>query len=311
MTHFLQSKQWKEVKKNLGNEVFSIGSNFFQTTKLPFINKSIGYMPRALLKDIDFDQLEHAAKKAGCIFVTLDPLDLYSQESIDLNSDKFKSGEPVHLQETVVIDLTKPEEEIMNLMKQKHRYNVRLAQKKGVTVEIDYSQKSFESFMTLYSETVSRQKYHGRSESYVRTVWETLKDQEKSENFKLVAIATAFYENKPHACWMLILFEDTIYYLYGGSSEENKNVMSTYALVCGIIQWGKENSYAKLDLFGIKTTPNQSDGSIEYDGYSKFKTGFGGDIVKYADTIDFVVDPTLYSLVKLALKVRNKLVFKN
>jgi lipid II:glycine glycyltransferase (peptidoglycan interpeptide bridge formation enzyme) len=297
--NFLQSKYWRKVKENLGNKTFDAGEIWFQTTPLPIVNKNIGYIPRPRLEDINWKNLYEEGKKAGCVFISIDPDNLKSENPTIKSKLKTSLGKPTHLQENVILDISKSEEELLLGMKQKHRYNIKIAQKKGVEVKIGKDSKMLDEFLSLYQETVDRQNYFGRSSDYIKTVWNTLQT-EVSEK-PLALIITAYLEGKPLSSWMLFLFEDTIYYPYGGSSSESKNVMATYLLVWELIKWGKKNGYTKLDLWGIET---KSD-----DGFSRFKLGFGGNHIVYSDTIDLVIDENLYSVLKIGLSLREQFKF--
>ncbi len=301
--HFLQSKYWKAVKKNLGNNVVQIDNLWFQTTKLPLLKKYVGYIPRIELNGINWNKLNEEAKKANCIYITVDPSDLYSNSYKLPEGFDFDIATPIQLQNNIVLNLEKSSEEMLAQMKQKHRYNLNLAAKKGVVVDIDDSEKSFEHFLKLHNETAQRQQYFERSPEYLKTVWQTLKNAEREDNKKLVTIATAFYNNIPVASWMIFLFDETIYYPYGGSSDQFRNVMGTYALVWGVIEWGKEKGYKNLDFMGVQ--PNLT------DGYSRFKAGFGGNLVKYEDSVNLVIDPKLYLIFNTFNKLRKRFKFLN
>lgn len=293
--NFLQSKNWRDTKQSLGNKVYEVGEYFFHTTPLPFLGKSVGYMPRPDINKVNWYELYKIAKISGCIYITIDPQNLIT-ENIELPKEyKFEKGSPVHLQHTVMIDLSKSEDELLAAMKQKHRYNLNLAQKKGVKVKISNDEDAFAEFLSLYQLTVFRQRYHGRNSEYLKTVWENFKDEN-------AFIATAYYENTPIVSWLVISYEDTLTYVYGGSGDEYKNVMAPYLLEWELVKLGKQFNYKYLDLFGIKEDRS--------DGYSRFKVGFGGEIVEYAETIDFVLDLNLYKLIKIAGSIRKKLIFK-
>lgn len=301
--HFLQSKHWIEVKKALGNKVFEVDGVFMQATKIPVLNRYIGYIPRARLEDINLTKIFEAAKNEKCIYVSIDPDNLDSEFELDLNSEKdfiLKKGKPVHLQDNLILNLTKSDEDFLKEMKQKHRYNLKLSQKKGVKVKIEDSSDAFDMFLKIYVDTMIRQGYTGRSAKYVNTVWETLKMHENANN-KYTTIATAYFKEIPIVSWMLFLYEDTIYYPYGGSSDKFKNIMAPYSLVWEIIKWGKENGFKKFDLWGLD--------SDESDGYTRFKLGFGGEKVRYEDTIDLVIDSKMYSFMHFMNGLRNKFNF--
>ncbi len=307
MNHFLNSIYWKKVKEALGNKVYDADGTWFQTTKLPKLNKYIGYIPRADLTKIDLNEICKKAKEENCVYVSIDPDNLKSE----INENQLstinhqlttRKGRPTQLQATIIMDLTKREEELLSAMKQKHRYNIKIAKKNNVEIKIDNSKESVETFVKLHEETVTRQEYNDRDSSYIKKVWEVLNEiqvlhPDFESHIPETFIATAYFEGKPLASWFLIGFGDTLYYPYGGSSEENKNVMATYLLVWEVIKFGQQKGYKKLDLMGV--LPDKS------DGYSRFKVGFGGEEVVYADTVDIVIDPLMYKLVKSFSFLRN------
>ncbi|MFS8131485.1 MAG: lipid II:glycine glycyltransferase FemX [Candidatus Dojkabacteria bacterium] len=300
MNHFLNSIYWKKVKEALGNKVYSADGTWFQTTKLPKVNKYIGYIPRADLNKIDLHEIYKVAKQQHCVYVSIDPDNL--KDEIDFHefvtrhsSLDIRKGRPTQLQATIVMDLTKREEELLSAMKQKHRYNIKIAKKNNVEVKIDNTKESINTFVNLHEETVTRQEYNDRDSNYIKKVWEVLNEiqvlnPEFETHIPETFIATAYFEGKPLGSWFLIGFGDTLYYPYGGSSEEHKNVMANYLLVWEVIKFGQQKGYKKLDLMGV--LPDKS------DGYSRFKVGFGGEEIEYADTIDIVIDPLMYKVMK-------------
>lgn len=301
--NFLQSKNWKDSKEALGNKTYQVGDYFFHTTSLPLVGKTVGYMPRPDLNKINWEDLYKAAKEAKCVYITIDP-DNKANDSINLPTNfKFTDGQAVHLSQTLMISLERSEDELLADMKQKHRYNLNLATKKGVTTKISNDENAFAEFIKLYESTVLRQGYHGRSSNYLKTVW----DHFKSEN---AFISTAYFENIPIVSWFVISYEDTLTYVYGGSSDEHKNVMAPFLLEWELVKLGKNHGYKYLDLFGIKSTGIDRSGEVQYDGYSRFKVGFGGEIVDYYKTLDFIIEPKIYNLVKLAANLRSKIIFK-
>lgn len=310
----MQSRYWREIKERLGNETYDFDNSWFQTTKVPLIGKKVGYIPRIAFDQINWQDLVEKAKLANCAFVSIDPI--YRKDSLESSSEiitklrsenpsmKFKTGSPTHLQENVVIDLKKSKEEILSLMKPKHRYNLKLSQKKGVRVVIGSEEEMFKEFLELYSKTVKRQKYFGRSENYLSTVWRYLKEVESEDDSPKAFIATAYYEDTALSSWFLIVYKGVIYYPYGGSSDEYRNVMATYSLVWEIINWGINQDFSNFDLWGI-----ERDSSGEFDGFSRFKLGFGGEIICYENTIDLILSQKDYYLVKSMIILRNKLKF--
>jgi lipid II:glycine glycyltransferase (peptidoglycan interpeptide bridge formation enzyme) len=304
MNHFLQSNYWKEVKKKLGNEVYSTNDFWMQTTRIPFIAKFIGYIPRLDISQKNsasntlIEDIYKLGKKSNSVYVSVDPSNIKSDEFKNIYKDsRVKPGEPTQMQGNIILDLSLPDDELLGNMKPKHRYNIKVAQKKGVEIEIDSKVASLNELLRLHDETVKRQKYKDRSSNYIRTVWETINSIEYSTGFDeyeaKTFIASAIFEGKVLSSWFLICYGDTIYYPYGGSSEENKNVMATYLLVWEIMKWGKLNGYKNFDLMGVAKDKS--------DGYSRFKSGFGGMEIEYANSFDVVINPILYKIFKLVI----------
>ncbi|MEP7103947.1 MAG: peptidoglycan bridge formation glycyltransferase FemA/FemB family protein [Candidatus Dojkabacteria bacterium] len=302
--HFLNSIYWKKVKEALGNKVYDAGGTWFQTTPIPLINKSIGYIPRADLNKVNLQEIYNKAKEAGCVYVSIDPDNAKTIDGegiTEVNSHestvKINKGRPTQLQRTVIINLEKREEELLAAMKQKHRYNLKIAKKNNVEIKISQSEDALNEFLKLHEETVSRQEYNDRDSEYIKKVWEVLNESSVVSHQKPVTyIATAYYQQIPLGSWFLIGFGDTLYYPYGGSSDLHKKVMPIYLLVWEVIKFGQNHGYKKLDLMGI-----QKDKS---DGYSRFKDGFGGDEVEYEDTIDLVINKFWYSILKVFFRFR-------
>lgn len=300
--HFLQTEQWKKAKELSGNQFVKIDGVYLQLTKAP-LGFNIGYLPRVDLNKINVDRLIEEGIKNNCIYIKVDPANSHSEISTlnhfnSIHNYKVVLSEPIHIQNNLVLDLTLSQEQLLAGFKQKHRYNLKVAQKHGVEVSVEHSDKAFETFYSLFEDTVKRQSYHGRSKSYLRNVFDSFGND--------AVIFTAYLNSEPLVSWFVIQFNDTLYYVYGGSSDAHRNVMAPYAVAWSIIEYGKQHGYKYLDFFGI--TPDKGKDPLAEDsyteGYSRFKIGFGGKIVRYADTVDIVLKPTIYSALKLIGKAK-------
>lgn len=275
---------------------------FLHLTKAPF-NFNVGYIPRVDINKLNLAEIARIGLENKCIYIKVDPENLHSEIS---TLEQLKNGEdykvvlssPIHIQNNLILDLTQPAEQLLAGFKPKHRYNLKVAQKKGVTVTVDSSENAFEIFYSLFVDTVKRQNYFGRSKVYLKNVFDSFKDE--------VLIFTAYYDKEAIVSWFLIKQNDTLYYVYGGSSDKNKNVMAPYAVIWSIIEYAKQNDLKYLDFFGITPDKNSDPLSDESytEGYSRFKIGFGGKIIRYADTVDIVLYPKIYSILKLLGRIK-------
>jgi lipid II:glycine glycyltransferase (peptidoglycan interpeptide bridge formation enzyme) len=198
------------------------------------------------------------------------------------------------MRHNVVIDLTKSEEQLLAAMKSKFRYNVKLGLKHDVKVTFRTDDAALEIFFKLFFQTVGKQKYFGRNPEYYRQIWRTL--QQKNQ----VMIAIASYNNQPLSAWMLFKDEEVLYYPYGGSSNEHREVMANNVLVWEIVRWAKLQGFKQFDLWGIhKPRPDGQD-----DGYTRFKLGIGADVIEYESSYDLVISWFWYILFRIANVLR-------
>lgn len=320
--HPLQSWQWGEARRKMGVEVLRLGEygreslkNVFQITyhKLPYTRFVIGYLPRSVIPSKNILKLIYEqGKKRNCIFVKIEPYIEKSNVKVqNLNSflnpkshnlNLWKSPHGLFPDWTQMIDLTNSEEELLKSMKPKTRYNVRLAEKKGVTVREMTSIEGFEIFGKLFFETTKRQKYHGHNLFYHKTVFQILKDG-------IAHILVAFYKNKPLAVYEVFLFGDVLYYPYGGSSLEYKEVMASNLLMWEAMKFGKRCGAKVFDMWG-SLPPDYASTSLstsDWAGFTRFKEGYGGEFVEFVGSYDLVISPVYYPLYNFLYKVRKLL----
>ncbi len=308
VTHVMQSWEWGEFRKGMGLKVLRYGlfdgKNLkiaFQITfhNIPFVNKYVGYLPKGPEPD---KELAIALKKIGqennCAFIKIEPdvilskaKDIYSSPTAQndrVNNAFKKSPKPLFTKHNFILDLTKSEEELLKNMHPKTRYNIRIAEKHGVTVKERTDNEAFKTYLKLYFETTKRQGYHGHNENYHRKVWETL----KKEGMARLLIAT--YQNEPLTAWMLFNFKDILYYPYGGSSIAHREVMSNNLVAWKAIKLGKKLKLKTFDMWGaLGPNPDPKDPWI---GFHRFKSGYGGRLVEYTGTYDLVLNWPIYFL---------------
>ncbi|MBI4226360.1 peptidoglycan bridge formation glycyltransferase FemA/FemB family protein, partial [Candidatus Roizmanbacteria bacterium] len=219
-----------------------------------------------------------------------------------LRNDKrlVKSPHPLFPSWTQIIDLTKSEEELLKSMHHKTRYNIRLAQKKGVVVKEIANDEAFEIFSKLYFETCKRQKYFGHSLSYHKTVWENLKKE-------IAYILIAFYKDTPLAAYELFFFHDTMYYPYGGTSLEFRNLMASNLLLWEAIRLGRKISAKKFDVWGSLSADYEN--GHPWAGFTRFKQGYGGKFTQLIGSFDLVINPVEYKIYNALSKLRNSFLY--
>jgi lipid II:glycine glycyltransferase (peptidoglycan interpeptide bridge formation enzyme) len=304
MNHILQSKIWKEVKEQVGNKTYEFEGGWFQTTKTPF-GKTVGYIPRIDITNLNLDSIYKAGKDAGCTYISIEPNNFFTDESnwnkYQNASFKLSKGSPTQLQFNTILNLEISEEELLNRMDRKDRYNIRVAQKHGVKVDISSDDNDFEAFLKLYLDLKDRKSFYGRGEEYLRKTWKVFKEFENKDNKEYAKIVITSFNGEALNASFVFLFEDTVYYTYSGSANKLQNLKASYAHLWELILWSKNNGYKYFDFYGIEEDYSK--------GFSEFKTKFKGEIIKYEDTYDLVIDPVWYKVLKLGLVLREKVPF--
>lgn len=306
-THPLQSWEWGEFRRKTGVAVMRFGVkdngrfvSFFTMTvhPLPGTPYSIGYIPKSVLPPKEFlSFLKTEAKARKIIFVKFEPSvekgaagkNISRQGNLKVGPYTLVKGtRPLFTSFTFCIDLTKKPEELMAQMKSKTRYNVKLSAKKGVTVEEETGEKSFETYLKLMDQTSRRQKFYAHSLNYHRLLWQTLKPA------GIAHLLLAKYEGEVQVSWMLFLFKNVLYYPYGGSADSQRNLMASNLILWEAILWGKAHGAKSFDLWG-SLGPDATPADPFY-GFHRFKEGYGGRLVEFVGSVDLVVDPFLYRI---------------
>jgi len=304
--HPLQAWEWGEARKKTGVEVLRLGDgkNVYQLTihQLPITNHRIGYLPRSVFptKDV-LDFLYDYGKKNKIVFIKIEPYEekskIKDQRSKTQIKDQklIKSKHPLFPEWTQILDLNKSEDELLKSFHHKTRYNIRLAEKKGVVIKEMSNDYGFEIFSKLYFETCKRQKYFGHTAKYHKIVWDSLKKD-------IARILIAFYKDIPLAAYEIFCFKDICYYPYGGTSLEYRNLMASNLLMWEAIKLGKKLGAEKFDMWG--SLPPNYEPKHSWSGFTRFKEGYGTKFVEFIGSYDLVINKSAYYLYGLGNKLR-------
>ncbi len=307
ITHVIQSWEWGEFRKSLGTPLARYGlyegnklKSAFQITfhQIPFTNFFVGYLPKGPFPDKEFvEALAELGQQKKCAFIKIEPNiknEEFKIKNLELDLKFHPSPKPLFTKHNFILDLTKSEEELLKNLHPKTRYNIKTAQKHGVKVQERIDDEAFDIYLKLYFETTKRQGYHGHNETYHRKVWQTLKEA------NMARLLIAFYHPphaknpKPLTAWMLFNFHQTLYYPYGGSSLEHKEVMANNLVAWEAIRLGKKLGLKEFDMWGaLSPDANPKD---SWFGFHRFKQGYGGELVEYMGTYDLVFNWPLYIL---------------
>jgi len=309
-SHPLQSWAWGEFRQTTGviverlfNSNTSLQITFHPLPKTPF---TIGYLPKSTIPNQEIlSALRQLGRKHNAIFIKLEP-NVSAPESdkkdslITLRKFLLKNGcllgRPMFTNFSFQLDLTKTEDILFQNLKSKTRYNVRLAQKNGVTVSIDNSDQAFNDYLKLWKETTKRQNFYSHNKAYHRSMWKILRKA------KIAHLLKADYQNDTLASWILFTFNNILYYPYGTSSTKHRELMASNLIMWEAIRFGIGQNCTQFDMWGsLGPKPDKSD---PWYGFHRFKQGYGGDLVEFVGSYDLVLKPILYPFFRTAESIR-------
>lgn len=288
--HITQSDQWAQFRLSTPNvkKVLNYNGTKIYIHKIPWLPFTVAYIPRS---DIKIDEnLKNLCKKEHALFIKLEPLRVIAIP----DRSREKQSSSVLPQHTIYIDLTKSEDQLLKEMHEKTRYNIHLAEKKGVLVK---QSEDIETFIKILEKTEKRQGFYSHNPNYYRQLYKTLKP----------IILIAYLDQTPIATIMLFKHEDFLYYPYGGSDPKYKEYMAPSLLHWEAIKLGKKLGCKTYDLWG--TYKNTKDETDPFYGIYRFKSGFGGTEVDFPNSIDIPLSP-IYPLFSLLNSFRWKILKK-
>jgi peptidoglycan pentaglycine glycine transferase (the first glycine) len=312
-SHLLQSWSWGELKSRYGWQVERValyaGENPVAGTQIlfrPVMNLfTVAYVPKGPVVDWDDPEQVHllvngmhqTCRRRRCAFLKLEPALAAGDDRANQLADLSFRPSPFTVQppRTILVDLTPPEDEILARMKQKTRYNIRLAQRKGVTVRRGTA-KDMDTFYHLMQLTGERDAFGIHSQAYYESAFELFKPEER-------ALLVAEVEGTAVADLMVFVHPPTAYYLFGASSDSHRNLMPTYLLQWEALRWAKRHNCLTYDMWGV---PDVEEDTMEAQfsergstgsglwGVYRFKRGFGGHVIRDAGAFDAVYNRPLY-----------------
>lgn len=310
--HLLQSWAWGELKSRFDWTVSRLQASgvaaqiLFRRLPLGF---TIAYIPKG--PPMDWTQpgqcqtlltaIHAEARRRRAILLKIEPNLWHStsptptQAALNfLTSAGFTAADTIQPRTSLMIDISRSEADILAVMKQKTRYNIRLAEKKGVSIR-QGSAAEVSTFYQLAQVTATRDGFGVHSLEYYQAAFQLFGPER-------CALLLAEFEGQPLAALMAFRQGQEAYYFYGASSNEQRHLMAPYLLQWEAIRWAKSRGCTRYDLWGI---PDADLATLEAEfemrheglwGVYRFKRGFGGQWVQSLGAYDYVYQPLLYQL---------------
>ncbi|MCX6738413.1 MAG: peptidoglycan bridge formation glycyltransferase FemA/FemB family protein [Candidatus Parcubacteria bacterium] len=303
---FLQSFEWGEFEHSLGKNIWRIrikeGEKIVSQSLIieeifPLKKKTCLYIPfgpvlnLGLMPDeqqetigVILDQVKIIAKKQGSVFLKIEP---NTELIFPKNSVITVPNKRIQPQRTLILNLLESEQEIFENFSSKTRYNIRLAEKKGVRIK--FEEKYHKEFYRLIKGTSERDNFTPFREEHYKKLFDV-----SSDDFK-VKLCLAEYENKIIASYILILFNKTATGLHGANDWQYRALKPANFLQWERIKLVKNLGYEKFDFWGVDDN--------KWKGITDFKRGFGGKEVIYPQSKDIVFQKGWYKLYNVARKI--------
>ena len=333
--NIFQSRAWADFQEAVGREVIELDGSFFYKGKL-LKGKSYFFCPKGPVS-VNSKQLtvNNFSKDKSLIFTRIEPSQALESENLKKVNKYSPLSQQYSPKQTLVLDLTKTEEELLAGMKSKHRYNTRLAEKKGLTVKSGYSKEEVDDFYKLSLEISERDKtYSPHPKEYYEKMAEIL-----VPNNNLI-ILTVYLGKKPLSSLIILFYNDTTIYLHGASSNDLREFMPNHLAQWEAIKEAKKRDCKYYDFWGIaaermpltshsgdldanreRPESNRSwtsqddniswaiDENHPWAGITKFKMGFAkigetGEVVKFPGAYDLILNQFWYKMFTLVNRVR-------
>jgi lipid II:glycine glycyltransferase (peptidoglycan interpeptide bridge formation enzyme) len=308
--HLLQTAAWGELKAAFGwrplrwlteRDGVRLGAQVLLRS-LP-LGYSLAYLPKGPVSDRPesddparwqplWAELDAHLRQQRTVFLKVEP-DLWEPPASAPPAGFVASPQDIQPARTLLVDLDGSEDDVLRRMKQKTRYNIRLALKKGIVV---YPSADLEAFHKLMTVTGTRDRFGVHSLTYYRQAYERFYPQGECE------LLIAAYAGEPLAALMVFARGRRAWYFYGASSDAHRERMPAYLLQWEAMRWARARGCTQYDLWGV---PDADEGVLEAGftersgglwGVYRFKRGFGGELRRARGPWDRVYNPLLYWL---------------
>jgi peptidoglycan pentaglycine glycine transferase (the first glycine) len=299
--HLLQTTAWGQFKEAFGWQVQRILTRSPEPSgaqvlfrRLPMGIFTIAYIPKGPVGSPDavfWKDVDELCRQHRAIFLKVEP------DSWDCSQSPpagfRESNHSIQPQRTLVVDLTAEEDHILGRMKQKTRYNIRLALRKGIVVR---TSSDINAFYRLLEVTGGRDEFGVHSPAYYRRAYEHFHPQGECELF------LAEFQGEPLAGLMAFAHGQRAWYFYGASSNKHRERMPTYLLQWEAMRWARAQGCKEYDMWGV---PDADEETLEANftqrsdglwGVYRFKRGFGGELRRSPGPWDRVYRSWLYQL---------------
>lgn len=317
--HFLQSWGWGELKASAGWHPLRLalwnGTQIMAAAQvlcrgaahLPLQAGHLAYIPKGPVIDwadppicqAFFAQLNSQLRRRGALALRMELAQRIELATNDKMMESFISTQfypvtPIQPVRTILLDLTADEATLLARMKEKWRYNLRLAERKGVKVRAAQSVEDIQAWYNLMQITSERDQFGIHTLDYYLQAWRIFTPRHQG------CLLLAECEGQLLAGIFVSLYAKQGIYLYGASSNEQRNLMPNYLLQWEAIRWAKTQGAKQYDFWGIPATDAETEAMA---GVYRFKSGWGGEVVRFVGCYQHAYHPRAMSVAQRFISI--------
>lgn len=291
---FLQTPEWLAFQQSIGRKGWRLESGFVTTTVLRQdvrLGHNFLYIPYGPLLDLNHVEgglqneirqfaafLRGLARDEKSMFVKIEPMNDAVIELLIRSGVRLKkSNRSIQPTRTVVADLTQSDDELLNKLHHKHRYNIGLAERKGVTIAESHDSGLF---WRMLQQTAEHDAFRTHNKNYYEQLLEYFADPAGAIRTKLYC---AFDGSTPLAGVIMVEYGTIVTYLHGASDRQYRSLMAPHLLHWTLMKQYKQQGFTGYDFWGID--------SVKWPGVTRFKLGFGARHIEYPGSFDLVIRP--------------------
>jgi lipid II:glycine glycyltransferase (peptidoglycan interpeptide bridge formation enzyme) len=308
---FLSSPDWLQFQKSVGRKTWRLdgflsanivrhdvplGKNYLYVPRGPIIadkslppDKILDLIPKLKSEIIKFgNEVKRIGGNERSMFVKVEPESDFMAKALVEEVGFRKSRKQIQPSKTVVVDLTKSQDDLWKALRHGAQYNIKFASKKGVTVK-PASIDIFNSFWPMFTETERHDNFFLHEKAYYEKLLTF-----STPNF-FTRLMVAALNDKPIACAIFSFYKNAVAsYLHSASLDEFRSLKPSFILNWEVMRDAKERGYTSYDLWGIDAK--------RMLGVTKFKLAFGGKVVEYPGSFDLPLSKFWYFWYKMFSK---------
>ncbi len=302
---FLQTPEWLAFQQHLGRTSWRLDDGFASATIIRHdVRFGQHYLAIPYGPELNLDaptnglrnsvlklgrELYTLGKEQGSMFVKLEPMhDMVPELMIREGVRLYPSGRSMQPRATMVMDLAQSEDELTNHLHHKHRYNIALAERKGVSVQ---ESRDAEAFWTMLQKTSEHDDFRTHGKLYYKKLLNFFTPTSSGASGLTTRLYFAYHGGQPIAGVIILEHGKTAYYLHGASDRTQRALMGPHLLHWTLIKQYKAAGFSWYDFWGVD--------AAKWPGVTRFKLGFGGRVIEYPGSFDLVLKPFWYWLYKM------------